>query len=612
MTTFPDPHSYAETSMKAPVPGRFTAPILSVSQKRKYLIAIAIWFALSAYFWLWWLQPSHILGVGRFLLVSAAIFWIFFLQVYFLLIFLNARRSTARISDLGVFRAAMVVTKSPSEPFSIVRQTLLAMLSQSVPHDTWLADEDPSPETVAWCRDHGVHISTRKGQADYHRKEWPRRTRCKEGNLAYFYDHYGYDLYDFVAQLDADHVPEPAYLEEVLKPFADPAVGYVSAPSICSSNAGESWAARTRLHAEAMFHGVLQAGYSAGWAPMCIGSHYAVRTKALKDVGGLGPELAEDHSTSMILNAGGWRGVHAIDALAIGAGPGSVSDLITQEFQWSRSLVTLLLQYTPRYLSGLSPRLKFQFVFSQLWYPLFACFMAIMYVLPIFALLFDIRYANVTYPAFIAHAAPATLFLVLIAFQIRRDGMFRPYDAKILSWEKVYFPAAQWIWVLSGSLMAVWDWINGGFVDFRVTPKGDAIQKRLPVRVIAPYAVLALLAILPILLLDDVADAKGFYLLGLINAAIYLSLFVIIVIHHFREGEISLWSFGGAELLQCSAMVALVMLAAAALWLRGPESVAALSIGIEPVRVVESKFIVSGAGTGPPGKLKYVFEFGWK
>ncbi len=39
---------------------------------------------------------------------------------------------------------------------------------------------------------------------------------------------------------------------------------------------------------------------------MCIGSHYCVRTCALRDLGGLGPEIAEDHSTSLLMNAGGW------------------------------------------------------------------------------------------------------------------------------------------------------------------------------------------------------------------------------------------------------------------------------------------------------------------
>ena len=185
------------------------------------------------------------------------------------------------------WKVAMVTTRAPSEPFEVVRKTLVAMLTQEYPHDTWLADEDPTDEIRQWCAEHGVNLSSRKGVEAYHQKQWPRRTKCKEGNLAYFYDHYGYGAYDFVAQLDADHAPEPGYLEAVLVPFRDPRVGYVSAPSICDANADTSWAARGRLYSESSMHGALQAGYTNGFAPLCIGSHYAVRTAALNEIGGL-------------------------------------------------------------------------------------------------------------------------------------------------------------------------------------------------------------------------------------------------------------------------------------------------------------------------------------
>ena len=59
----------------------------------------------------------------------------------------------------------------------------------------------------------------------YHRSTWPRRTRCKEGNLSFFYNQFGYREYDFVVQMDADHVPQKGYLEEMLRPFCDPRLG---------------------------------------------------------------------------------------------------------------------------------------------------------------------------------------------------------------------------------------------------------------------------------------------------------------------------------------------------------------------------------------------------
>ena len=95
-----------------------------------------------------------------------------------------------------------------------------------------------------------------------------------------------------------------------------------------------------------------------GYAPSCIGSHYAVRTEALEQVGGLGPELAEDFSTTLILTAHGWQGVFAIDAEAHGNGPDCVADCVTQDFQWARSMIRVLLTVFPHYWKGLSFRAK--------------------------------------------------------------------------------------------------------------------------------------------------------------------------------------------------------------------------------------------------------------
>lgn len=597
-----------KSTMETP---QFREAVLTARARMKYRVFVVVWIAAAGFFWVWWLQPSHNIGAGRFVLVTACLFWVFFLQAYFIAMFMRAQRVAKTAAALDAPRVAMVVTKAPAEPFYVVRETLLAMLAQDVEHDTWLADEDPQPETIAWCEVNRIKISTRKGVEKYHQPNWPRRTRCKEGNLAYFYDHYGYENYDFVAQLDADHVPQAGYLREILRPFADPSIGYVSAPSICSQNANISWAARTRLHAEAMFHGVLQAGYSNGWAPMCIGSHYAVRTKALREVGGLGPELAEDHSTSMLLNAGGWRGMHAMDAIAIGQGPANLADLVTQEFQWSRSLVTLLLSHTPRYFHSLPARQKFQFVFSQLWYPIFAVFMAVMFALPIVALLLDVRFVGVTYPAFIAHALPSIAVLVGLAYSIRADGFFRPYDAKVLGWEKAFFAALQWPWVLWGCMMATWDKLSGKFVDFRVTPKGEAASSVVSWSVLLPYFALALGSLAPVLFANDIQNAAGFYIFALINAAIYTSLFAVIIINHLRENPSRQYQFSKHALAQFASVAVLGGAVGYGSVTQGRDAVIALATTNGDLQFLQSGYVVAGAGQGNYGNLHVTYNANW-
>lgn len=587
------------------------APIFTGRQRVQYILGVVLWGIALAYFWQWWLiTANHSHYVGS-ILVTALLAWITVLPVYFITIFFDARRPIGPLRIPAGSRIAMVVTKARSEPFGVVAETLRAMLAQNVPHDTWLADEDPSAETRTWCRDHGVFVSTRKGRPDYHRQCWPRRTRCKEGNLAFFYDHYGYEHYDFVSQLDADHVPEPDYLFNVLRPFADPAVGYVSAPSICDRNAHESWSARGRLYVEASMHGSLQAGYNGSFAPVCIGSHYAVRTKALREIGGLGPELAEDHSTTLFMNAHGWRGAHALDAIAHGDGPRTFGDLVTQEFQWSRSLVMILLQYTPKLIGRLPLHLKIQFLFSQFWYPLYAFFLALMFLLPVVVLVYGDNFVCVTYPDFLLHFMPQSLMILVLAFWWRSSGTFRPVDGKILSWEAMLFLLARWPWVLAGTFAAFRDWIAGSFVDFRVTPKGTSDVDALPFRVLLPYLAVALISILPVLLVQDANQTRGFYIFAIVNACFYVLLVFVIVLQHGRENTVRYRTRFHQPAL-AAGLFGLVVLPGFATAERGREGIEALVWGTNSFTLFDDRFSVAGAGIGGRDVHKTIFNPRWR
>lgn len=572
----------------------------------------AVWIAALLFFWSWWLRPEHYSTPARFGIVSLVLAWVTLVPAYFIFIFANARIPTRGAALPPGARVAMVVTKAPSEPFDVVEKTLQGALVQNgILHDTWLADEDPDPQTLDWCRQHGVKVSTRRGVGEYQRPGWPRRTRSKEGNLAYFYDRYGYAVYDFVSQFDADHVPTPDYLRNAIAPFADPAVGYVSAPSICDSNAGDSWSARGRLYVEASMHGALQSGYNSGWAPLCIGSHYSVRTAALREIGGLGPELAEDHSTTLIFNANGWRGVHAVDAIAHGDGPATFADLILQEFQWSRSLVTILLQYSKTYVPRLKGRVRFQFLFSQLWYPMFSSAMAVMYVMPIYALVSGTHLVNVTYFDFVAHMAPLSIVLLALAYWWRSTGLFRPSDARIVSWEGIAFLLLRWPWSLFGSIAAVVDRVSGKVAPFRITPKGLNPAGRLPLSAVAPYLVLALVSGGTAWLVEDPGTAGGFYLFNLVNAFAYGALTLLVIVRHSLENGLSLFSWSPAGITTTLAFLAIGASIVAGGHQNGPKGLHAMMAGIDAFRLTEAVYPPSGAGLGKPGNPTIRFKPAW-
>ncbi|HYF26027.1 MAG TPA: glycosyltransferase [Baekduia sp.] len=537
------------------------------------LDALALaWVAAAVGFWTWWLRPEHLVtGWGLALNSGALVFEFVVLPVWFLVFTRRARRPDRR-GELPDLRAAMVVTKAPSEPWPLVRETLEAMLAQDIgrPYDVWLADEDPTPLAGRWCAAHGVRISTRRGVADYHRPTWPRRTRCKEGNLAYFYDHFGYDGYDVVLQFDADHVPAPTYLRWVLMAFADPAVGYVATPSVCDRNAVGSWAARGRVHLEAAMHGAAQAGYNDGWAPCCIGSHYAVRTEALREIGGLGPELAEDFSTSLLLSSAGWKGTFSIDAAARGEGPETVADAVTQDLQWSRSMMTLLLGGAARGALGRLPwPARVKLGFCLLWYPLGAGVLALTHALPAIAILSGTPLVRVELGAFALHLLPCVGVLLVMVGLLRRWGWLRPADAPVLSWEGALFALVRWPWTLIGCAQAIAGRVTGRPVDWKVTPKGGDGPQGLPLRVLAPPLVIALASAAPILLVPDPGPARGYLFWAVVNAILYFGVAVAtVVLHLYEQRRLLAGGFGLLRALRAplalSALVAAVVLPGAA------------------------------------------------
>jgi cellulose synthase (UDP-forming) len=515
----------------------YVVDLASRAQQWQYRALVVGWLAGQVWFWSWWLRQDHVVTPAGMLINSLVLLWTTFLPGWYFFLLGRTRRPNPAM-PLPTGRVAMVVTKAPSEPWSVVRKTLDAMLAQAFPrpYDVWLADEDPSFETRAWCAEHGVQLSCRKGVAGYHNRRWPHRTRCKEGNLAYFYEVMGgYDRYDFVSQLDADHMPEPTYLAEMIRAFADPTVGYVAAPSVCDANSAESWAARGRLYAEAAWHGSVQAGYNADFAPQCIGSHYAVRTLALRDSGGIGPELAEDFSTTLLMNANGWRGAFALDAFAHGDGPASVSDCITQEFQWSRSVINIFLGLWSRRGDQLPLHLKIQLGFAQVWYLLFTLHMLLVYSMPVVALMSGTPWVDVHLLDFLVRITIPTTVALLALIWTRRQGWLRPATAPVLSWEAMLFEYVRWPWMVLGIVHALVGHVLDREFTFRVTPKGVTGLRPLPVRILVPYLVIVLVESGVTLLVDHPGAAVGYAYLALVAALSYMVVIVAVVGLQFRE-----------------------------------------------------------------------------
>jgi cellulose synthase (UDP-forming) len=512
-------------------------PVLPLAQRRLLLVLVLSWLVGSLAFWHWALQPAVWVSVPGTLFNLVLLIYATGLPAWPFYLFVRMRQVRSDLPVPDGMRVAMVVTKAPSEPWPLVQHTLEAMLAQDGEHDTWLADEQPTEDVRHWCTSHGVLLSSRAGIAAYHQPTWPRRTRCKEGNLAYFYDHYGYENYDVVVQLDADHVPQPGYLIAMLQPFRDPAIGYVAAPSICNANANRSWAARGRLFAEAILHGPMQLGFNGKWAPLCIGSHYAVRTTALQDIGGLGPELAEDHSTTMLLNAHGWRGYFAHRAICHGLGPETFQDAMVQEFQWSQSLTTILLHHLPPLLGKLPLHLRLQFLYAQVFYPLRGGLSVMALGLPVVALLLDHPWMRVHYPTFLMFSILQMLLTLMPVLVLRRAGLLRPAQVPLLSWEQALFELSRGPWVLAGVLAAVQAWLRPRPMTFRITHKGTA-SAPLPLAFLSPYLLAVMIGVGTALQFGPSTRlARGYVLLTLLSTTMFAITALAIAVLSHRQSK---------------------------------------------------------------------------
>lgn len=514
---------------------QYLIDIFTPKQKVYFNILLVFWVLMNTIFFMWWFQKGHITSLPLFVVNTAFLMWTYLLPAYFFFFVSRVKRPNEKLPIPENLRVAMIVTKAPSEPFELIKKTVEGMIAQKYSHDNWIADEDPTPELLSWAKKNNIMISSRKGIEEYNRKTWPRRTRCKEGNLTYFYDKFGYDNYDFVVQLDADHIPQENYLEEMLRPFADKKVGYVTAPSICSSNSDKSWAARARLYSEGLLHGAQQAGHTNNFAPLCFGSHYAVRTTALKQIGGLGPELAEDHSTTLIMNAHGWNGVHALNALAIGDGPATFADAMTQEFQWSRSLMNVLLMWTPKYISMLPRRKKIQFLFSQLWYSLYSVIMFLGLFIPIFAIVSNTPFASVSYLSFLILNFLNIGITLCIVLYLKSLKMLRPVNVKIISWEIILFQLARWPWTLFGVTSSLYDFITKSEFAFKVTPKNNVGYIPLPTKVLLPYMLIIAIYLVAGFIWNNSNLVAGYYYFIISALIMYTSTLGAIIIMHEKE-----------------------------------------------------------------------------
>jgi cellulose synthase/poly-beta-1,6-N-acetylglucosamine synthase-like glycosyltransferase len=188
--------------------------------------------------------------------------------------------------------------------------------------------------------------------------------------------------YDILAGVDTDQVPLKMFLNRLLGYFNDPDVAFAVGPQVYG-NGVQGLAGLVVRWAESQasfFQSTIQRAGNASSSAMFVGTNYAVRMDALKQIGGFYPCITEDMATGLAIHASRnpktgnrWRSVYTPDVLAIGEGPAFWGPYFTQQWRWAAGSFDTWKKLVWKSIYKLSPRATFHYLLVLLFYPVAAC-----------------------------------------------------------------------------------------------------------------------------------------------------------------------------------------------------------------------------------------------
>ena len=350
------------------------------------------------------------------------------------------------------------------EPLWLLRRTLLGVKSIRYPHETYVLDDGNRPEVADLARELGCRYLAR-----------PTHEHAKAGNLNYGLRH---SRGEFIAVLDADHVPVPEFLDRLLGYFADERVAFVQTPQeFYNIDSYQHWVdPQTGLtwHEQALFFRVIQPGKDRMNAAFYCGSPAVLRRRALEEVGGFAVEsVTEDLLTSLRLHRRGWKSIYHNETLAYGVAPASGRAYMRQRLRWGQGAMQVLRLDNPLLGPGLTLSQRLSYLASLITW--FEGWRKLVYYLcpPVFLLTGILPIRTLDFPFLLLwtgyHGAMA------VAFRLAGRGY-----GQILRAEK--FAMARF----ATYIRATFTLLSHRPPEFGVTPKGQV--EWVPPRILAPQA----------------------------------------------------------------------------------------------------------------------------
>ncbi|MBT0772572.1 glycosyltransferase [Kineosporia sp. J2-2] len=163
----------------------------------------------------------------------------------------------------------------------------------------------------------------------------------KAGNLQYALER---SRGEHITILDADFVPRPDYLRELVPYLDDPWVGIVQSPQFFATDRSMSWLQRCAGATQEMFFRFVQPSRDAVGAAICVGTSAVYRRRALEAIGGF-PLIghSEDVYCGVMMARKGFQLRYVPVLLTRGACPDNLDAFIAQQYRWCEGSMSLLM-----------------------------------------------------------------------------------------------------------------------------------------------------------------------------------------------------------------------------------------------------------------------------
>ena len=265
----------------------------------------------------------------------------------------SGSHASSRPRRSGPRRSIDVFVTTCGEPLEILEPTVSAAVALRGEHETYLLDDAARPEVAELADRYGATYVTRSG-----------RKGAKAGNLNHALTRTSGEL---VCMFDADHVPQPDFLERIVGYFEDEDVAFVQTPQFYV-NAHRDRVARGAYQQQALFYGPICRGKNGLNSAFCCGTNVVFRRDALEDVGGFDEKsVVEDFTTSIRIHRQGWQSIYYPYVLAEGLGPSDLRSYFRQQFRWARGSVGALATLEP-FRRGLSLAQRVQYLLATTFY----------------------------------------------------------------------------------------------------------------------------------------------------------------------------------------------------------------------------------------------------